>query len=83
MRVAKKTKALKDTAPMTAAEAAARLGGKPSKHRGKNRDKPIQVYMTDAALEALEAGCIRTGLSRPDYLIDLLLAEDKRQSAKG
>jgi hypothetical protein len=51
--------------------------GRPSLYRGKNRDKPIQIYMTDEGRTALDRGCRREGLSRPDYIEKLVLERDK------
>lgn len=56
--------------------------GRPSKYPGKNRGKPIQIYMTNRGLEALERGTERTGLSRPDYIERLVLADDGRSQPR-
>lgn len=54
--------------------------GRPTAYRGKNRDKPVQVAITDAGLRALDSGCRRTRLSRADY-IERLLHRDAQQWA--
>lgn len=64
------------------------VGGKPSKYPGKNRMKPVQCYFTDEVLEMMEAGQLRRGtagrpLSRPDYLSDLIVEDDRRARGKG
>lgn len=52
--------------------------GRPTKYPGKRRDKPVQVALTDQALEALDAGCVRTGYSKAVYIESLIRAEDER-----
>jgi hypothetical protein len=58
------------------------VGGRPSKFPGKNRERPIQVYLTDDGLKALDKGTARTSLSRPDYIESLLMAEYRRYDAQ-
>lgn len=53
-----------------------KLPGRPSTFRGKNREKPIQIYMTDRGLRALEAGQSKRGESRPEYIERLILADN-------
>lgn len=54
------------------------LPGRPSEFPGKDRDKPVQVYLTRDGLLALEAGCSHEGKSRPDYIEKLLLRAAER-----
>lgn len=53
-----------------------KIPGRPSKFRGKNRNKPIQIYMTDRGLEGLERGCSRNGETRPEYIERLILQDN-------
>jgi hypothetical protein len=53
-----------------------RVPGRKAKFRGKNRSRPIQLYLTDGGLDALDRGCTRTGLSRPDYVETLIIEKD-------
>ena len=50
--------------------------GRRSKYRPKNRERPIQIYMTDEGFQALERGCERMGLSRPDFIERLVRQSD-------
>lgn len=52
--------------------------GRPTMFPGKRRDKPVQVALTDEALQALEAGCVRTGYSKAVYIESLIRAEDEK-----
>lgn len=64
----------------TLRKAAARgdiLPGRKSVYRGKNRAKPIQVYLTDEGLRAFEFGQRKKGMSRPDYVEYLAIKEAK------
>lgn len=53
-----------------------KLPGRPSKFRGKNRARPIQIYMTDRGLEALEIGQAKRGETRPEYIERLILEDN-------
>jgi hypothetical protein len=55
------------------------MPGRRAKYRGKNRKRPVQVYLTDRGLSALERGCQKSGLSRPDFIEDLLLEREEDQ----
>jgi hypothetical protein len=52
--------------------------GRPTKYPGKRRDLPVQVALSDEGLEALAAGCARTGYSKAVYIEFLIRQEDDK-----
>ena len=46
--------------------------GRPSRYGGKNRNKAINIALTDETKEHLDQQCLVHGLSRPDYIEGLV-----------